>query len=155
MSDRDTSGRNGPVNSLGILVDESIYGDPDEFYELGRRLGIQRKDMRVFVFSSDKHNLPTLRHNQLNMKEFSWSGEIRNQDAVEFLDKPFGLLLGLYKGPHLFLDMLVSRSRARFKVGLSGSDERLFDLLIGLPSWNPLAFQDELTKYLKTLNKIE
>lgn len=155
LSDRDTSGRNGPVDSLGILVDETIYNDPDEFYELGRRMGIQRKDMRIFVFSSDKHNLPTLRHDQLNVKEFSWKGEIKNQDALEFLDRPFGLLLGLYPGPHLFLDMLVSRSKARFKVGLKGSDERLFDLVIGLQTWNPEAFQTELTKYLKTLNKID
>ena len=155
LSDRDTSGRNDRVNSLGILVDESLYGDPDEFYELGKQLGVQRKDIRMFVFSSDKHNLPTLRHDLLNVKEFSWKGEIKNQDALEFLDRPFSLLIGLYEGPHLFMDMLVSRSRSRFKVGLKGSDERLFDLAIGLQSWNPEAFRTELTKYLKTLNKID
>lgn len=154
LSVRDTSDRNGPADSIGILVDETLYGDPDEYYQLGSDLGVQRKDMRIFIFSSDKHNLPTMRQNLLYVKEFNWKGEIKNHDALEFLDREFGLLLGLYKGPHLFMDLLVSKSKAKFKVGLTGSDPRLYDLLIDLPTWNPKAFQKELTKYLKTLNKI-
>ena len=79
---------------------------------------------------------------------------MHNQNAQEFLDRSFDVLVGLYNGKHEFLDLLVATSNAKFKVGFHGSDERLYDLLLGVEPTNVSAFKQELKKYLEILDKL-
>ena len=62
--------------------------------------------------------------------------------------------MGYYRGSHEFLDLMVSESKAKFKVGTAGADERLYDLLIELDIDNTEAIKTELKKYLTVLNKL-
>jgi hypothetical protein len=96
-----------------------------------------------------------MRQNQINSKEFSWGGVIGNQNAKEFLERSFDLLVGFYTGPHEFLDLMVSESNAKFKVGAKSADIRLFDLLIEIDIAKNEAFKSELKKYLMVLNKLK
>ena len=74
--------------------------------------------------------------------------------AQEFLDFPFDVLIGFYKGNHEFLNAMVAQSIAKFKIGFKGADERLFDLLLTVDLQKPDAFKSEVKKYLKILKKI-
>lgn len=155
LSHRDTSEINAGLRTLGFLVDESILSELELFDSFAQSFGLQPKDVKVFSFQEVKRKVPSLRHNQINNKDFNWKGEISNQNANEFLDFPFDVLVGYYDGIHEFLDLMVSRSNARFKVGFLGGDQRLFDLLINLKPGQMEAFKVELKKYLTVLNKIK
>ena len=155
ISKRDNSEINSPLVTLGILVDESLTQDFDGLYDLANVLGLRRKDVKIFSFLELKHDLPSFRQNQINHKDFSWKGEIKSLNAREFLEVPYDVLIGYYNTTHLFLDMMVSCSQAKFKVGMKGADSRLFDLLISVDTNEKTAFKVELRKYLKILNKIE
>ena len=101
-----------------------------------------------------KKKLPTLQQNQINNKDFNWKGEIQNQNAREFLERDFDVLVGSYNGKHRFLDLLVSESKAKFKVGFKDADPRLYDLLIAVSTNDLPTFIAELKKYITLLNKV-
>ncbi len=151
---RDVSQRNAPLKYLGFLVDEGFFDNFELLYEFGRELGLQRKDVKIFTFVEIRRKIPSLRQNQISNKEFSWRGEIQNQNAQEFLNLPFDVLIGFYQGAHEYMEAMISHSRAKFKIGFEGADERLFDLLLAT---NPSDFKVtmcEIEKYLKVLNKL-
>lgn len=153
LETRDLSGLNSKLKTLGFLVDELVLQEFDELFDFYRVFELQPKDVKVFSFVEFKKNLPTLRQNQIHNKEFSWKGEIQNRNALEFLDREFDILVGWYQGKHPFLDLMISRSKAKFKVGLQNTDQRLFDLLLALSPNETEAVKSELKKYTTVLNK--
>ncbi len=154
IRERDLSRVNEPLKRLGFLVDESEFQEFEELYDFAVALGIQRKDVKVFSFLESKKKLPSLRQNQIHNRDFTWKGEIHNQNAQEFLDVPFDVLIGYYRGANEFLDLMVSASKAKFKVGVAEADPRLYDLIIEIQPDKVTEFKAELKKYLKILNKI-
>ncbi|SRX55611.1 hypothetical protein AEQU1_02635 [Aequorivita sp. CIP111184] len=152
---RDISQRNAPLKYLGFLVDEAFFDNFELFYEFGKELGLQRKDVKLFTFVETRRKIPSLRQNQITNKEFTWRGEIQNQNAQEFLDFPFDVLIGLYNGKHDYLSAMVAQSRAKFKIGFNGADERLYDLLLTVDIQKPELFKSEVKKYLQIFKKID
>jgi len=151
---RDLSQRNTKLITLGYLVDEDMFKDFEQLFEFSTELGLQRKDIKIYTFIEVKKKIPTLRQNQTNNKDFTWSGEIHNQNALEFLDIPLDVLVGFYSKENVFLDIMVSRSKANFKLGFEGSDSRLYDLILRVDPMNFERFKKEFKKYLSVLGKI-
>ena len=151
---RDISGRNTPLKYLGFLVDEVFFDDFEMLYEFGSELGLQRKDIKVFTFVGTRRKIPSLRQNQITNKEFTLRGEIQNQNAQEFLNFPFDVLIGFYKGEHEFLSAMAAQSKAKFKLGFNGADERIYDLLFSVDIQKQELFKAEVKKYLQILKKI-
>lgn len=154
IKERDLSQLNSKLRTLGFLVDESVVPDFERLYDSFKTFGLMPKNVQVFTYIEVKKKLPSLRQNQIDNKDFNWKGEINNQNALEFLETPFDMLVTLYRGSHELLDLLVSKSKAKFKVGSENSDPRLFDLLIRVPAHDLRAFEEELKKYVTILNKI-
>ncbi|HLW33404.1 MAG TPA: hypothetical protein VKX40_14170 [Aequorivita sp.] len=154
LSERDISQRNAPLKYLGFVVDEAFFDDFELLYEFGMELGLQRKDVKLFTFIETRKKIPSLRQNQISNKEFSWGGEIINQNAKEFLEFPFDVLIGYYQGKHKFMEAMVVKSAAKFKIGFKEMDHRFYDLLLGIDPQNIDLFKSELKKYLEILKKI-
>ena len=154
LKERDISRINTEMTTLGFLVDEGMIQELEVFDSFALDYKLQPKDVKVFSFQEVKKKLPSMRQNQVNNKDFTWKGEIQNQNAVEFLDKEFDVLVGYYKGGHEFLDLMISKSNAAFKVGFPGGDERLYDLIIAIDPKDTDAFKKELKKYLQVLGKL-
>ena len=154
VASRDTSGRNSPLQTLGILVDESLIPDLYMFDDLPAKLNVHPNKFRLFSFLEVKKKLPSIRQNQINNKDFSFKGQVKNNNALEFVEFPFDVLIGYYRDKNVFLDQLMAMSKARFKVGFKGGDSRLFDLILEQPPEDFKLFKKELKKYLQILNKI-
>jgi len=154
LNERDISQRNNPLKYLGFLVDEAFFDDFEMLYDFGVELGLQRKDIKVFTFVETRRRIPSLRQNQITNKEFTFRGEIQNQNAREFLDFPFDVLIGFYKGKHEFLSAMAAQSNSKFKIGFNGADERIYDLLLAMDIQKPEIFKAEVKKYLQIFKKI-
>lgn len=154
LAHRDLSQLNSRLKTLGFIVDEKLIQDFEPLYDFYVDFKLLPKDVKVFTFIEVKKKLPSLLQNQVQCKDFNWKGEMHNQNASEFLDKDFDVLVGYYEGKHEFLDAMISQSNAKFKVGFAGGDKRLFDLLISVKPNEIETFKIELKKYLKILNKI-
>lgn len=154
LEKRDMSQRNSKLNYLGFLVDEGFYGDIEFLRRMGNNLGLHSKDVKVFTFLDVPRKLPSLRIDQVTSKEFNWRGEIRSQNALEFLDYRFDVLIGIYQSPHNFMDLMMARSEAHFKVGFEDANKEIFDLILNIDPRDNKLFKSELEKYLKVLDKI-
>lgn len=154
LSERDISQRNSTLNFLGFLIDENSFDNFEKLYEWGIEFGLQRKDVKQFTFVKGKRSFPSSRENQITDKEFDWKGGIRNENAQEFLNYPFDVIIGYYNGRHEFLDAMMARSKAKFKIGFNGANEQIFDLLLTADLQKPEILKEQLVKYLKILKKI-
>lgn len=154
LSERDFSQRNTSLRYLGFLIDESLFDDFESLYEFGIDMGLQRKDIKQFTFVETQKRIPSLLNNQISNKEFNWRGEIRNDDAMEFLNNPFDVLIGFYRGQHEYMDAMVAQSKAKFKIGFNDADKRLFDLLLTVDLQHPELVKEEIAKYMRIMNKI-
>jgi len=154
LKNRDISNLNDSVVTMGYLVDEDLFQDFEKLISVSKEMGLKDKDVKIFTFMNVKKKLPSLRQNQINNKEFSWKGIIQNQNANEFLDFPFDILVGFYKGENDYLDLMMTKSKAKFKVGFKGNDSRISDLIIDVDPLKTNDFKRELIKYLRVLNKI-
>jgi len=154
LKNRDMTHVNDPLRRLGIIVDEHHFQDFEALYDFSDTLGILRKDVKVFSFLEVRKKTPSLRQNQINNSHFSWKGDIQNQNAKEFLDIPFDVLVCFNSEKNEFLDLMAARSKAKFKVSSVGADTRLFDLLIDIDPKRTEDFKNELKKYLEILKKI-
>ncbi len=155
LKNRDISNLNASVVTMGYLVDEDLFQDFEKLKEISKEMGLKDKDVKIFTFMNVKKKIPSLRQNQVNNREFSWKGIIQNQNANEFLDLPFDMLVGFYKGENDYLDLMMTKSKAKFKVGFKDSDSRISDLIINVDPLKINDFKHELIKYLRVLNKIE
>lgn len=154
LAHRDLSQLNSTLKTLGFIVDEKLIQDFEPLYDFYVEFKLLPKDVKVFTFIEVKKKLPSLLQNQVQSKDFNWKGEMHNQNASEFLDKDFDVLVGYYEGKHEFLDAMISQSNAKFKVGFAGGDKRLFDLLISVKPNEIETFKIELKKYLEILKKL-
>lgn len=155
LSVRNLSDRNNTLKYLGFLVDESLFNDFEKLVDFGIELGVHEKDIKIFTFVETKRKIPSLRQNQVTNKDFGWNGEIKNLNAKEFLDYPLDVLLGFYQGEDEYMDILVAKSNAKFKIGFNDCDQRLYDLVLGVNLQNLKQVKSEVIKYLRILNKIK
>ncbi len=154
LKDRGVAEQNSRLKYLGFIVDEDFFTDFDSLYEFGQNLGLLQKDIKIFTFVETSKNLATLGENQITNKEFNWRGEIIQQSAVDFLDFSFDVLIGLYEKEQFFLDLMVAKSKAKFKIGCNAKDLRLYDLILHIDIKNIELFKSEVIKYLKIFKKI-
>lgn len=150
---RDRSELNAKCRTLGILIDESIVPEFDVLYDWYTELNLAPKDIKVFTYLEVRKKLPTLRQNQLTNTDFDWQGHIHNAGAIEFIDTSFDVLLALYKPGNQLLDLVVAKSKGKFKVGSQGLNQELFDLSLAVAPERLALMRSEFVKYMSILNK--
>ena len=96
-----------------------------------------------------KTKTPTLIQNKIFSNHFNWRGEINNNNALDFLNTQLDVLVSYYDTKNNYLNLMTSKSKAKFKVGFNGVDDRLFDLIINVDPQKNLDVKSELLKYFK------
>jgi hypothetical protein len=153
LKKRDMSQLHSRLETMGFIIDENDVTAIETLRKLASSLGIEDDNCKVLTFQKFEKN-KKIEDNHLYFKQIKWLGAIDNAHAVQFLEKPFDVLIGYYNGAHPYLDFLISESNARFKVGLAASDLRLFDLQIQVEKSNTIALKKELETYLLVLGKV-
>lgn len=155
LENRTMCNINDSLKTIGFLVNEEVNIDFEKFFEVSRTLGVHQKDVKIFSFLDFKTKTPTLIQNRIYSNHFNWRGQINNCNALDFLTINLDVLVGYYKSKNEYLNLMVAKSNAKFKVGFTGVDDRLFDLIINIDLQNTDEVKNELKKYFKVLNKID
>ena len=145
---------NDYLTMIGFLVNEEDNIDFEIFFDISSTLGVHQKDIKIFSFIDIKTKTPTLIQNRIYSNHFNWRGEINNKNALDFLNTKLDVLVSYYSTKNNYLNLMTSKSKAKFKVGFNGVDNRLFDLIINVDPQKNLDVKGELLKYFKVLNKI-
>ena len=87
-------------------------------------------------------------------KDIDWKGVVIDASLESFLAHPFDLLIGYFNVNNLHLEYCALKSKATFKVGFSGVNDKIYDLVISENPNNIDSYMTVAKKYLKLLHKL-
>lgn len=145
---------NERINTVGIIVDESYFNEKENLLKELIKNDIHQNNIKLLVYKDKFKKNEVLHFPSFSMKNISWTGEIEQPEATDFLSKPFDMLISYYDVEKAPLLMATQQSKAVFKVGFASVDKRLNHFMINTSAENLEIFSSELFKYLKILNKI-
>lgn len=142
------------IKTIVVLLCLDDYADFEVFRQYFRGLGLTSPKHKVIAFTKDDKFESSQWDTHFSPKDFGWNGKINNVDLKSLIDEPYDCLISYHKKDILELDLITAMSKARFKVGLSKEEERLYDLIIDIKPQEIEVFKKELEKYLNILNKL-
>jgi len=142
------------INSFGVILNIKEFKDFEAFRMYLKSLGIKSNKMKIIAFVEDEKEMGFHWETYFNPKDFGWKGKINNVGLQEFIETEFDALISFYKEDLMELDLITAQSKANLKIGLSNSDQRLYDLIIDVKPIDFEIFKSELKKYLTVLNKL-
>lgn len=140
------------AGSIGILFD----GTEPEVRELvqnyAEKLREEGKKVKLLAFFDNNLKSQNFSFHFFNRKQLDFALRPKNQDAEEFSDQPFDILLNLSNHNILPLDYIAAHSKARFRVGPFTENTFCYDLMIDTSGKKDLkAFLQEVIFYLKKM----
>ncbi|MEZ4802882.1 MAG: hypothetical protein R2797_08910 [Gelidibacter sp.] len=154
LNSRTTDIHQKKIQSIGVILNLNEFADLDAFRSYFKELEILPPKTKMITFVEDNKITDKLWDTYFSPKDFGWKGSIKNIELQSFIDTEFDALISFYKQNMLELNMITALSKANFKIGISNSDPRLYDLILDVAPTNFQLFKNELKKYLIVLNKL-
>lgn len=136
------------INSILVFVDENTINNSVQIIAKELNIDISKIETIIYIKKRMKEENS---ENVLTENDFNWLGKIKRKYIQNLVNLKFDLLINLTAN-NLLLDYLVALSKAKFKVGFSNADKRLYDFMIDTNKVS--VFSVELKKYLQILNKL-
>ncbi|MFV9551322.1 DUF6913 domain-containing protein [Algibacter sp. PT7-4] len=140
--------------SLGVVLNIDEFNEFEAFRDLAEYIKVRPNRLKIIAYSSSKKEGLHSWDECYNPKDFGWKGTIKNSELQSFLNTEFDVLVSYYEKDVLELKLITAQSRAKFKIGILQSDERLNDLIIKTNLKQFKLFKEEVFKYLTILKKI-
>ncbi|SDS15358.1 hypothetical protein SAMN05216503_2149 [Polaribacter sp. KT25b] len=138
------------IKTVGIITTDEISKWVNVKEEVENILNL--KNAQIYSFGSHKDDRS---FKSFTEKDFNWKGNIYKSNFKIFIDEPFDLLIGYFNKNNLYIESAVLNSKAKFKVGISGVNQELYDIEIAETPSKTDRFFLELKKYLVVLKKLE
>lgn len=143
-----------PIQTVGLLVDESYFLEKEALVKELIANGISEKNIKIIVYKDKLKKNEVYSQPTFSIKHLSWKAETIDSVVNDFIHQKFDLLISYYDVEKAILLHITHNSKALFKVGFSSIDKRLNHLMINTGAENHKVFVHELFRYLKILNKI-
>lgn len=143
------------LRTVGVLLNYEEFDDFEAFRKLFIELGLTSPKCRVAAFIKNEKQITNTWNTYFIPNNIGWKGKILSVDLESFIKEDFDVLIGYYVTKHVDINLISALSNAKFKIGLKGTDQRLFDLIINVDANEFNVFKNELKKYLKILKFIK
>ena len=147
------------ANHIGIVY----YLDDDKTYRLisdfVKNLQAKDKSVKAIGFVKDKYltkrYLPKLSYDFFYEKDLNWYGRPHGNYVDEFVRTDFDILIDLSNGDVFPIRYLLSRARAKTKIGLfNEKNKELLDLFIKTDNYSDIKLLiNQIEYYLSIINK--
>ena len=144
----------GRIKTVGILIDESYFGQTENLIDALVKNGVDRQDISLLIYKDKIKKNETFAHPFFTIKDIHWNGTIGKPEIKAFVAKKFDLLISYYDLEKGALLLVTCSAKANFKVGFASVDKRLNHFMIDTVAEYYQVFTEELFRYLKILNKI-
>nr|WP_241664763.1 hypothetical protein [Seonamhaeicola maritimus] len=155
LSERHVEVTENKIESLGVILNIDEIDDFELFRKLANFIKVRPNKLKIIAFSVNKNDHVNAWEECFHAEDFGWNGTVKNTGLKSFLDYNFDVLVSYYKHNTLELKMMTASSKAKFKVGILQTDERLNDLIIKTEINEFKVFKSEIFRYLTILNKIK
>lgn len=142
------------INSVGVLLNLKEFSDLDAFRNFFTELNLLSPQTKIITFVEDNTITDKLWDTYFSPKDFGWRGAIKSKDLKRFIDTEFDALISFYREDVMELKLITALSKSNFKIGISNTDPRLYDLILDVETNDFEVFKSELKKYLTILNKL-
>jgi len=149
------------IKSIGILTITPTVFEIESLVEkhnykeyFAEKLCIHADNIKLLFFSESEKHTQESAYAYFTKNNLGWKGNFTKQEIIEFIEEPFDLLINYTVGNNCYLNLIMQQSKADLKVGFSGNDDRILDVIIKVEEQNKTKFNDELFKYLRVLKKI-
>ena len=139
------------VQTIGLLIDESNFEYSEALIKELTLQGIALENIKVVAYREKFKEKETYSRPTFGKKHINWRGETSEDFLNEFIDSEFDLLLSYYNVEDVFLMLVTSKSKAKFKVGFATVDQNLNRWMISTELENYKLFVSELFRYLKNI----
>ena len=139
------------VQTIGLLIDESNFEHSEALIKELTLQGIALENIKVVAYREKFKEKETYSRPTFGKKHISWRGETTEDFLNEFVNSKFDLLLSYYNVEDVFLMLITSKSKAKFKVGFATVDQNLNRWMISTELENYKLFVSELFRYLKNI----
>lgn len=140
------------LTSIGIIVDESAFFQTNELRKVLNQIGFLDNNISIVTLKKNTFN-SSLLYPHVSWKKINWKGQVQDPVVLDFIQKPFDILINYYQGKKTILEWLTMCSKAKFRVGFYTSDKRLNDIMIHTHLQNYNEFVFEMNRILKLFNK--
>ncbi|ESU26460.1 hypothetical protein FLJC2902T_24280 [Flavobacterium limnosediminis JC2902] len=154
LSDYKPADIGNKIQTIGLLIDETYFAKENELVSELVAGGVDRNAIEVLVYKDRIKKKETFENPFFSRADVSLKGDFRKQAVLDFIEKPFDMLISYYDIEKPILTLVTLQSKASFKVGFSTIDKRLNSFMITTIAEKHQEFVAELFKYLKILNKI-
>ncbi|GAA4818489.1 DUF6913 domain-containing protein [Litoribaculum gwangyangense] len=155
LSERHVNVSDSKIESLGIILNIDEVDDFELFRKFADYLKVHPNKIKIVAFSENRKDDLNSWDLCFNPKDFGWNGIIKNSELQTFLDTRFDALISYYEKEVIEIKLMTAFSKAKFKIGILQTDERLNDLILKTNVKQFDLFKDEVFKYLTILNKIK
>ena len=142
------------VETVGIILDESVFKDKDAILDALVASGISEDYIRILVFRDRIKKNESFGYPVFSHADMTWSAEVKKPEVESFTKVKFDLLINYFDREKTPLLAVAQQSSARFKVGFASVDKRLNHFMIDTVVQDHKVFTDELIRYLRILNKL-
>lgn len=154
LSQTPTNQTFGELQTIGVLLSYEEFNDFEIFRHLFKELDLNSPKCRVAAFIQDEKQITNTWNTYFIPKNIGWKGTILSVDLESFIKEEFDVFIGYYTNNDVDVNLISALSKAKFKIGLKGADQRIFDLIINVEPQQFGVFKKELKKYLKILKFI-
>ena len=142
------------IRSVGLVIDETSFFEKENLIKELISNGFSANSMSILVYRDTIDKKETYLHYTFNSSILDWNANISDAVVTNFIQTDFDLLVSYYDIEKAILVLITNNSKAKFKVGFSSVDKRMFHLMIASQVEKQEEFTSELFKYLRILNKI-
>lgn len=143
------------IKTVAILIDEGAEKELD-LKDISKKLNVDIGFISVFVFQfNSKLKRIIADYNSFTEKDFGRKGSLKSNNLKEFVKKEYDVLINYSSQSNLYVNVLTLLSQAKFKMGFTNVDDRLFDLIVTDHLGSISVFNKEIHKYLTILKKIQ
>lgn len=154
INSREVNVNNDKIKSLGIIFCIDELEDFELFRNLAEAIKVRPNKLKIIAYTESIKDAPNFWDTYYHSEDFGWNGKIKNVELQSFLDTKFDALVSYYEKDILELKLLTAMSKAKFKIGILKTDQRLNDFIIKTKLKEFYLFKRELVRYLNILKKI-
>ncbi len=143
------------ISDIAIFVDEKSAFDEKEFRALQEIVKLDETHFSILTYKEKKSSYNEFRGTVLYHNEINWQGNITSKDVKYYFEKKYDVLIDYTEADNLERQLVVTKIKAKMKIGFSVKKKKFYDLLIAVEPNEIKLFNIELVRYLKILKLLE
>lgn len=144
---------NFEFQTVGIVLEKNEVSAIDMLLNNLQKLGVELSKLQILVYDAESLVKEVQLANSYTLSDFDQSGQATKKEVVDFINKPFDLLISYYTSDVMPLVWVTANSRAKFKAGISSVTKKVNHFALDVLVMDAEKYIQNLIRYINILKK--